>query len=258
MSERGISIKESIIIFIYTFTLHVLFYLPFAALNHFLQDRNLNRASNQVQFWGGIIAYLCLVKFLYLKNNCKLKLGYKPKIKEYIYMFLFVIGYNLMRDNIFTFFYNLNLDNIMSIYSSFFELDLISSILIAPVFEEIIFRGFFLKQLSLKYSKVTAIIISSLYFGIFHFKIYQGISAFIFGIVIAWIYLKSNSLLLCIFVHSISNLYYSILENHSIAYKNIMVEFNIFQLLLGLALLVVAYNLFKASLQMNRGYKNNY
>ncbi|MED0968758.1 type II CAAX endopeptidase family protein [Bacillus paramycoides] len=75
---------------------------------------------------------------------------------------------------------------------------------IAPIAEEILFRGYLLRKLHLKFSMKTSVIISSIIFGILHLQ--ATFSAILFGIVMCLLYIKSRSLILPIIVHMISNI----------------------------------------------------
>jgi len=71
-----------------------------------------------------------------------------------------------------------------------------------PIFEELLFRGLILSGLKNSYNIIIALIISSVIFGLFHVDI---LGAFIFGLWLGWIYLKTNNILLCVLVHSACN-----------------------------------------------------
>jgi membrane protease YdiL (CAAX protease family) len=77
--------------------------------------------------------------------------------------------------------------------------------LVAPVTEELIFRGVLLKGLSVT-SQRTGILASALLFGLFHQNITQAISAFILGLFLAHTTVKHNSILPAIAVHIAYNL----------------------------------------------------
>jgi membrane protease YdiL (CAAX protease family) len=84
--------------------------------------------------------------------------------------------------------------------------------------EELLFRGLILDGLIKNYSKRKAIIISALLFGIIHLNPWQFLTGLIFGLVFAWICIKTNSILLCIYIHSFNNL----LSTIAIRLKNII------------------------------------
>jgi membrane protease YdiL (CAAX protease family) len=62
-------------------------------------------------------------------------------------------------------------------------------VVVAPVLEEFTFRGLLFTRLSVKYSSRTAIILSSLMFGLMHIDF---IGAFVFGLVAASLYSRSR------------------------------------------------------------------
>lgn len=82
---------------------------------------------------------------------------------------------------------------------------IIYTVLLAPIIEEIFFRGVILQGLLKNYSIKKAIIISSILFAIMHFSIVQTPAAFFQGIVLAVIYVKTGSLTMSITGHIINN-----------------------------------------------------
>lgn len=77
--------------------------------------------------------------------------------------------------------------------------------IIAPVLEELIFRGIILDGFLQRYDPWKAIIWSSVIFGIAHFNPWQFVSAAALGIVIGWLYWKTRSLWPGIFIHVFNN-----------------------------------------------------
>ena len=71
---------------------------------------------------------------------------------------------------------------------------------IAPVLEELIFRGFILGNLK-KYDKKTAVIASAVMFSIFHAVYTQMPTAFLAGLALGGLYIYSGSVLVPILVH---------------------------------------------------------
>ncbi|WP_461205513.1 lysostaphin resistance A-like protein [Clostridium sp. DL1XJH146] len=78
-------------------------------------------------------------------------------------------------------------------------------VILAPIMEELLFRGLILKGFLKHYSYKKAIFLSSLLFGIMHFNPWQFLAATLAGIFIGWCYYKTNSLLICIISHSFFN-----------------------------------------------------
>ena len=78
-------------------------------------------------------------------------------------------------------------------------------IIIAPLVEEMIYRGFILKTIS-PYSKTAAVFVSAIAFGLMHGNIPQAASAFCTGIIYAVIAVKSGSIFPSMIIHSLNNL----------------------------------------------------
>ena len=75
----------------------------------------------------------------------------------------------------------------------------------APILEELLFRGIILKGFLKIYSPLKAILWSSVLFGFFHLNPWQFIPALFIGVVMGYIYWKTNSLLPCLFMHWVAN-----------------------------------------------------
>ena len=76
--------------------------------------------------------------------------------------------------------------------------------LIGPIVEEIMFRGIILNRLSKRWGYNVGIIVSSLLFAIQHLEM-AIIGAFLWGIIMSLLYLKTNNIMIPITVHIINN-----------------------------------------------------
>ncbi|NSB42676.1 hypothetical protein B0P06_002447 [Clostridium saccharoperbutylacetonicum] len=76
--------------------------------------------------------------------------------------------------------------------------------LVGPILEEIIFRGFILKSMR-KYGNLTAIILSSILFSMFHLNLVQFINPILVGILLAFIAIESDSIFPSIIAHMFNN-----------------------------------------------------
>ena len=83
---------------------------------------------------------------------------------------------------------------------------LIETCVIAPIFEETLYRGILLKGLINKYSSKKAIFYSALIFGIAHLNIPQGINAFLLGLILGTVFYYTKSIYLCMIMHFANNL----------------------------------------------------
>ncbi|KEK23630.1 CPBP family intramembrane glutamic endopeptidase [Bacillus gaemokensis] len=87
-----------------------------------------------------------------------------------------------------------------SIYTTIFSF--ISACIFAPIMEEVIFRGFFLNRMAFKWGIKRAVIVSSLIFGLGHFDV---VGAFVFGVVMCLLYIKTKNIWTNIAVHALNN-----------------------------------------------------
>lgn len=78
-------------------------------------------------------------------------------------------------------------------------------VIAAPILEELIFRGIILDGFLKRYSPVKAILLSSLLFGLIHINPSQVVFASLMGLMLGWIYWKTGSLLLSVFIHFVNN-----------------------------------------------------
>ena len=78
----------------------------------------------------------------------------------------------------------------------------ISACILAPIMEEVIFRGFFLQRMAFKWGIKRAVIVSSLIFGLGHFDV---VGAFLFGVVMCLLYIKTKNIWTNIAVHALNN-----------------------------------------------------
>ena len=81
----------------------------------------------------------------------------------------------------------------------------ISTCIIAPIFEEILYRGVLLNGLLKKYNYKKAIIYSALIFGIAHMNLPQGVNAFFLGVIIGLAYYYTRSIYICMVMHFVNN-----------------------------------------------------
>lgn len=82
----------------------------------------------------------------------------------------------------------------------------ITAVLMAPVLEEIVFRGLMYTRLKKGLPAIAAVIVTSLAFGIAHGTIIWAIYTFIFSLVLIWVFEKFQSLTACILLHMAYNL----------------------------------------------------
>ena len=152
----------------------------------------------------------CVPIFYYFiktnKENKYFKVNKKLNIIDFITYFALIFYINIFLNLIISFV--INIEGQKFIVQRPIYTDIISAICIAPVLEEIVFRGVLMTYLK-KYGIKTAIIISSLFFGISHYNIYMVIPAFFIGIVLACVAYKYSlkySVLLHILMNIVANM----------------------------------------------------
>lgn len=77
--------------------------------------------------------------------------------------------------------------------------------LTAPFIEEIIFRGFILKELEKNLPVTVAVVIQGILFGIFHFNMLQSIYAALLGVLLGFVFVWTRSIWAPIIVHMFIN-----------------------------------------------------
>jgi len=82
---------------------------------------------------------------------------------------------------------------------------IVATCLIAPLVEEMLFRGILLRSFLNQYPRGVAIGYSALYFGFAHLNIYQFYLAFLLGLLLGWLFERSRSLVPCIALHMAVN-----------------------------------------------------
>lgn len=77
--------------------------------------------------------------------------------------------------------------------------------IVAPVIEELIFRGIILNGFKRNYSPAKAVVISALLFALFHLNPWQFPATFVLGLLLGWIFIRTDNIILAIVGHSINN-----------------------------------------------------
>ena len=86
------------------------------------------------------------------------------------------------------------------VWSSLFLL-----VLVAPVTEEVMFRGLILRAFLQRFRGGVAFLLSSILFGLVHLNPWQFVSAFALGLMFAWYYARTRSLVPCLIGHALAN-----------------------------------------------------
>ncbi|MGQ7869904.1 lysostaphin resistance A-like protein [Sunxiuqinia sp. sy24] len=97
---------------------------------------------------------------------------------------------------------------------------------VAPIVEELIFRGVIMHGFMRNYPKIIAIVVSALFFALFHLNPWQFSATFLLGLLLGWLMVITRNIFVCIIGHSINNL----LVLLSIEYWEEITQFSFFLL----------------------------
>lgn len=81
----------------------------------------------------------------------------------------------------------------------------LTAVAAAPLFEEFLCRGVVLESLRSRYGVVAAWLVSSIFFAVIHLHPALVVNAFIIGLILAYIYIRSSSLFPGIILHAFNN-----------------------------------------------------
>lgn len=113
-------------------------------------------------------------------------------------------------------------------------INIIASIIVGPIFEEVLFRFSLINKLEIYFSKRWSIWLSASIFALCHTGIYTIIFAFIIGIVNGYLYSSKRDILIPIFVHISANMIATFLFGY-----------NSTILILGFLLIIISYFIIK-------------
>ncbi|MFZ1249699.1 MAG: CPBP family intramembrane glutamic endopeptidase [Candidatus Saccharimonadales bacterium] len=92
-------------------------------------------------------------------------------------------------------------------------LNIIATCLMAPIIEEVLFRGLLLEQLLRRYGSVVAITISSILFAVAHINPVYALGVLPLGFVLGYCYKRTRSIVPGIFIHGAWNLMVLLMTN---------------------------------------------
>ncbi len=94
----------------------------------------------------------------------------------------------------------------LALYPQTLRAELLVAVFVAPIFEEIFFRGFLLQGLRRVLGDTWAVLISSLIFAIIHFSVASFPLLLILGIILGVMRIKTKSIWPGVILHSLNNL----------------------------------------------------
>jgi len=164
---------------------------------------------------SGLVCIPLTLFFTKLRKNISIKnyIGFKEPLKKEWIKWLLILGAFLFLSDAVTFSLHRPIvpPFVIEAYktASFLPALLFAIIIVAPIFEEIFFRGFFFQ--GIRYSRlgpIGAIGITSLIWAVIHvqYDIYGIITLFVFGLLLGIARIKTDSIHLLMVMHSLSSL----------------------------------------------------
>lgn len=186
--------KEIIINYILAFLITIVSSLIYTLLGF----DNLSKFVSNYLVYILLIYYILMIIYLYKKNKREEQ---KLNIKNYFGLIVLGISIATIYNMIIFKFSPLTTKSSTPLF-----LLIISTGIIGPILEEILFRYIFYNRLKKKHTKKTAIIINSIIFGLIHLNLINIIYAFILGIVLNLVYEKYQNIMAPILIHIAGNI----------------------------------------------------
>lgn len=186
----------------------ILVFLSITATTPLLFINKLNLVSEYIFTHIFFVTFIFNLLLIFYFKNRKNKdaFNFNFKIGSVIFIFIllivsFQLAINIPLNFILNSYFN---ENKVNIINSFILL--IPFVFLSSFFEELIFRGIILKGYLIKYNVKKAILISSIFFSLMHFNLTQSIGAFLFSLLIGYVYYLSRSIGMTILLHLTNNI----------------------------------------------------
>lgn len=172
---------------------------------------------------NGVIYGLCIPIYIYMyKKDARRIIVPEPVSSPIGYAVLAVLGVSA------TIFLNFFLDltgmikllgstyeeSARRIYSAPFIVQIIVAAVLGPAMEELLFRGLVFKRMRTYAIVPLAVLVSAIFFGLYHLNLLQFIYAGLLGLIFAYTYEKFHSIIACIIVHGCGNGISVVLQNN--------------------------------------------
>ena len=134
---------------------------------------------------------------------------------------------------------------------------IIMTVILAPILEEILFRGIIMKGMINNGTKpLLAIALSAFIFGVVHFNPWQFAGALLLGLVLGLVYYKTKSLLMSILLHAFNNLISAMLMLYSDSetFSQLFGISNEILLIMGIVIFIIPFYFF--AIKKNIIYKD--
>ena len=197
-SIKEMGIIKTFLVLLLSILLEALGLIPISIFNLF--SGRFEAAAPYIAFALGIfvkyVVIMILLKWFSNKTD-EQKIKHHLNPRNFLYTALIIMAFRMIFDNSLTLWIS-NIPMPDFINDAFEELAvspiilILSVAVVAPIYEEVVFRGILLKGMAKKINPTIALVVSALFFALVHMNIPQGINAFLLGIVIGFIYLKTD------------------------------------------------------------------
>ena len=228
-------IKWPLIYFLFQFVLIFLLAYTYISSGNDVNLFNEYLSSKQIYlvFILAIIFIPLLIKD-YKKINC-------DKNNKIDYLQLILIGIILsLIYNVFAYYFNFLLKTSLFDNNNNLIITLISTGLIGPIIEELMFRGIIYNELKNKYSNMKAILITTIFFAVIHMNIIQILYAFALGFILIYVYEKYKNIKAPIILHMASNMTTTLFLPILIQ-NNLIINYSVFLICLILLIIIKKY-----------------
>ena len=171
----------------------------------------LSSSANGMYIWamaiGLFLSSLSMLLFIHIIKGYRIKSDFLRSISSNsLFLSTMLIFSAMLALNIFVQWFSLD-DNLKVEFDGLTHnfLGVITISFLAPLLEEVLFRGAIQGYLLRRYSPAVAISVAALVFGIFHFNPVQVVYATLLGAVFGWIYYRTGSLLSVVVGHVLNN-----------------------------------------------------
>ena len=233
-------IKWPLIYFLFQFIL--IFLLSYYYVSNGNDVNLFNDYLSTKQIYIALIVAIIFIPLL-INDYKKYKKQTNNKI-NYFYLIILGVILSLMY-NVFAYYLNFALKTSLFDNNSNVAVTLLSTGILGPIIEELIFRGIIYNELKSKYSNMKSILITTIFFAIIHINIIQILYALIIGFILIFVYEKYNNIKAPIILHMASNITTTLFLPLLIK-NNLIINYGIFIFSLILLIILKKYTkLFK-------------
>ena len=228
-------IKWPVIYFLFQFVLIFLLAYTYISSGNDINLFNEFLSSKQIY-----LAFILAIIFIPLLIKDYKKINYDKNNKiDYLQLILIGIILSLIY-NVFAYYFNFLLKTSLFDNNHNLIVTLISTGLIGPIIEELMFRGIIYNELKNKYSNMKAILITTIFFAVIHMNIIQILYAFALGFILIFVYEKYKNIKAPIILHMASNMTTTLFLPILIQ-NNLIINYSVFLICLILLIIIKKY-----------------